>query len=123
MSEKKREMEIKKKELQIELANKKIAECNAKISNAEKALENEKTYEVIAKVFLVGFGVMTVIFILLEIVRAVDFAIIAGLIAIALLVISLFFQTKPDFNHKTIRENRIRINKIRKELYAIKNRH
>lgn len=123
MSEKKREMEAKKMALQIELANKKIAECNAKISKAEKALENEKTYEVIAKIFLIGFGVMTLMFILLEIVRAVDFAIAAGLIAIALLAVSLFFQTRPDFDHKKIRENRIRINKIRKELYAIKNRH
>jgi maltodextrin utilization protein YvdJ len=120
----KRKMEAKKKELQTELAKKKIAECNAKIEKAEKALESEKLYEAIAKVFLVGFAVMVTIFILLEVLSLwIDFALVIGFVAIILLAISLFFQTKPDFDHKKIRENRIRISKIRQELYAIKNRH
>lgn len=120
----KREMEAKKKELQTELANKKIAECNAKIEKAEKALESEKVYETIAKVFLVGFAVMAAIFILLEVMRLwIDLAIVVGFVAIILLAISLFFQTKPDFEHKKIRENRIRANRIRQELFSIKNRH
>ena len=120
----KREMEAKKKELQEALAGKKIAECNDKIQKAEKALESEKAYDLIAKIglgffvfmlavtlatFLMGLGANTVL--------------VPMIIAFVIICISIFFQTKPNFAKKEIRDNKKRIRKIRQELYAVKNRH
>ena len=120
----KREMEAKKKELQEALAGKKIAECNAKIAKAEKVLEGEKAYDLIAKIALVAFAFM------LAISAAVFFiglganaVLVPMIIAFVIVCISIFFQTKPDFAKKKIRDNKKRITKIRQELYAVKNRH
>ena len=119
----KREMEAKKKELQNELANKKIVECNAKIARAEKTLESEKAYDLIAKIALWLSAFMLAVAALAFFAGpGVDSALIAMVIAFMLICFSVFFQTKSSFATKKIAENRKRITKIRQELYAIKNR-
>ena len=119
----KREMEAKRKELQTELAGKKIAECNAKIAKAEKVLESEKTYDLIAKIALGAFVFMLAISIAVLMGSGVDAMLLAMLVALLILCTSIFFQVKPFFAQKTIRENSARIKRIRQELYAVKNRH
>ena len=120
----KREMEAKRKELQTELAGKKIAECNAKIAKAEKVLESEKTYDLIAKIALGACAFMLILsFVIFLIGLGVDALLVPMIAAFLIICISIFFQAKPNFAKKEIRDNKKRIKKIRQELYAVKNRH
>lgn len=120
----KREMEAKRKELQTELAGKKIAECNAKIAKAEKVLESEKAYDLIAKIAVVAFAFMLAISAAVFFMGlGADAVLVPMIIAFVIVCISIFFQAKPGFAKKTIHDNKKRIKKIRQELYAVKNRH
>lgn len=118
-----REAEAKKKELQAELAGKKIAECNARIEKAKKILDSESAYNLVGRIALWFFCFMIVVIVTMFFVGLdADSILIPMFIAMGIIGISIFFQTRAEFAKKMIRDNTNEITKIRRELYAAKKR-
>lgn len=95
-SQARREAEKKKRELETQRIEEKLAECDAEIRKAEKSIQNGKTYDLFGRITLMAAVALLVITITLAFTGLVtmDKIIVPMLVSWAILVISVYFQSK-----------------------------